>query len=344
MLRVELPAVRVRGRVRYTFLDENDQPTFALDQHGRRIWGGHWSPNLITNAGMNNLRTQRVTTYASFGSLAQTYRTTLHLGTGSTEPAFTDSSLVNQVQTSALDGGFTPVSAFPDAVGGVMTATYRVTRIATVASNTNFTEYGFSGEGGQLNIRELFRDEFGDPVTVTIVAGKKIRVDHTLEVSIPWGAEEHEFDILEYDAADALVGTTPMTADGLFVATNAGARDRMFKMALPLVTAGGYENKQGRASLTAGSSDPLVAHPSGDLFDLTWEAYTSGSFTQRGLLTIPEASANGSVRGFSITPSNALSASTVNNGWRLVFKDPTSFTKADTHTLTLVLDWTWARG
>ena len=344
MLLLRLPTTRVRGMVRYSFLDANDRPTFARDQRGERIWGGHWSPNLITNVGMDALRSERITSYAGVSLLSPTYRTTLRLGTGSTAPAFTDTVLASEVLTSTSSGGFSNANAYPDAVGSEITASYQITRVAEVSAATNFTEYGFSGLTADLNIRELFRDEHGDPTTISIVAGKKLRVDHTLLVTIPWGAIEYEFDIEEYDAADALIATHAITADCLFVATSSAARARMFKTALPMVENDGYDYKVGGAFLTAGSTDPLTEHPSYTHYTVAYEAYVAGSFVQRGSFTVPEAVANGNVMGFALSPSNILGADIVANGYRVVFKSPASFTKVDTHTLTFACDWSWARG
>jgi hypothetical protein len=346
VLLLRLPSTRVRGFTRYSFLTERGQRTFAHDARGREIWGGHWSPNLITDVGMDALHNERTHDYPTTGGVsAQTFRSTLRLGNDSTEPAFTNTVLGSELLTTTSNGGFGNVSTFPDPVGSTITANYRVTRVATVTDAANFTEYGFSGLTSNLNIRELFRDEEGDPITISISAGKKLRVDHTLAVTIPWGVTEHTFDIEEYDAGNALIATHAMVADCLFVATASSERARMFRTALPVSDTVSIDRKSGGAYLTAGSTNPLSAHPSGALEVLgTFAAYTAGSFTRRMSFTMTEAQANGSLHGFVTRGVTFGSTSPNNHGYRVVFKSPATFTKLDTHTFTFAFDWSWARG
>lgn len=334
--------------MRYSFLDENDQPTFAFDQHGNRIWGGHWNPNLITDTGMDALVTEPVRSYTTLGTQEQTWRAYLHVGTGSTEPANSDSSLDSEVQEGNSNGGFSDVYAHNDPDGGEITAEYQVTRVITLASNQNLTEYGFSSTpGGSLNIRELLRDGEGDPVTISITAGKKIRVDHKLIVTLPWGAASESFDILEYDIGDSLTATHNMTADCLFVAVDAPDRQKMFMLALPYNhSSGGTLRKQMGVFTSAPSTSPTVAaNPSDHTNSVTVAAYTPGSHTLTMLYVFTEGQAIGTLCGYVCKIASSSGQNDQGEqGYRVVFNTPATFTKADTHTLELAVELSWARG
>lgn len=342
------PTAKLRGLMRYSFLDEHDRPTFALDQHGRRIWGGHWAPNLITNTGMDALVTQPVRSYTTFSTQDQTWRQYLHIGTGSTEPANSDASLDSEVQEGNSDGGFSEVYTHNDPDGGEITAEYQVTRVITLANNQNLTEYGFSStSGGSLNIRELFRDGVGDPITISITAGKKIRVDHKLVVTLPWGAQSESFDILEYDISDSLIATHNMTADCLFVAVDAGDRPKLFMTALPYIhTSGGTLIKQIGVFTSAPSTSPTVAANPGDhTNNVTAATYTPGSHTLTMSYVFTEAQVVGTIYGYVLKIASSSGQNDHDEqGYRVAFNTPATFTKADTHTLELAVELSWARG
>lgn len=348
MLLVKAPTARLKGLMRYSFLDENDQPTFAHDQHGRRIWGGHWMPNLITDTGMDALVTQPVRSYQAVSTQQQTWRAYLHIGTGSTEPAYSDASLDSEVQEGNSDGGFSDVYTHNDPDGGEITAEYQVTRVITLEGNQNLTEYGFSStSGGSLNIRELFRDGEGDPITISITAGKKIRVDHKLIVTLPWGAQSQSFDILEYDIGDNLIATHSMTADCTFVAVDANNRTKLFMLALPYEhLSGGTLRKQMGVFTSAPSTSPTTsAAPTDHTNNVTIAAYTPGSHKLTMSSVFTEAQANGTLYGYVCKIASSSGQNDHDDqGYRVVFNTPATFTKADTHTLELAVELSWARG
>ena len=350
-----MPTARLRGLTRYTFLDENNQRTFALDQHGNRVWGGHWNANLITNTGLNAVATERLMNYSgSLQSLPQQFRAHLRIGTGSTAPAYTNASLANELLEGPegeeeplpgdSNGGFGNVNTFPDPSGGTIEGHYQITRVITMVNARNLTEYGFSREAlTSLNIRELFRDAGDTPITISIGAGKKIRVDHMLVVSLPWGASAHTLSIEEYDISNALVTTHSITVDGLFVATQSNTRPRLFKVALPPEGASNDQKRVGIYTSTP-SSDPLVeASPSTET-GINNEAYTPGSYTLTQFATYGEAQANTLIYGYVLKQLTALGGSDGGRyGYRVAFQNPLTFEKLDTHTLRLAIVLSWSR-
>lgn len=136
---------------------------------GEVIESGH-QHNLITNTGLDSIA-------GGFFAMQQFG----HLGTGNTPPAFTDVALSNQVARSQNTA---PGS---DAFISVSQGHYRRTRIIEFQEsegNGNLTEWGFS-TGGDICVRELFRDGAGNPVVVTKTNGVKLRLSYALDVIFP---------------------------------------------------------------------------------------------------------------------------------------------------------------
>src|SRR5690606_18625283 len=125
---------------------------------------------------------------SGLGTQEQQWRAYGHIGTGSTAPANSDTVLDAEVMTSNSNGGFSDSDSYNSPSGGFITADFQITRVFTLASSQTLAEYGFSNDEGSLHIRELFRDEFDNPITISIAAGKKLRLDHTLTIALPWGA------------------------------------------------------------------------------------------------------------------------------------------------------------
>ena len=350
-----MPTACLRGLTRYTFLDENNQRTFALDQYGNRVWGGHWNANLITNTGLNAVATERLMVYVDMSSTPQEFRAHLRIGTGSTAPAYTNSSLANELLEGELgeeeplpgnsNGGFGDSNAFPDPSGGTIEAHLRVTRVITMVNARNLTEYGFSREAlTSLNIRELFRDESDNPITISLGAGKKIRVDHTLIVSLPWGASAHTLSIQEYDISNALVATHSISVNGVFVAASTAVRGRMFRTALPPQGVADNRKVIGRYLETPSSEPDVAATPSNEVF-VESVAYTPGSHALEHYVTYTEAQVNGLSYGYVLKqftePGGSGNAALY--GYRVAFQAPLTFEKLDTHTLRFAVVLSWAR-
>ncbi len=116
-------------------------------------------------------------------------------------------SLVTEVQRSLTadgNGGFLDVKT-DSIVGNEYVYEFTLTRVLTLTASQNLSEFGLFTNvtsGGTLTVYELFRDTFGVPITITIPAGKKIRVDHKITVRIPYLVQSHKFEIERLDAAN----------------------------------------------------------------------------------------------------------------------------------------------
>ena len=346
---------RLSGKVRWQVLDERGVPEVPRNPSGFAIGPveGVQQSNLITNDGLD-----AVAAYDVSGSGAgqdNRFRGWLAVGTGSTAPAFTDTALVNEVESRSSDA--LAVSAVftnetDTLVDNVWRRSVQVTRGVTVAANRNLTEFGLSRHqlqaSGPLHIRELFRDGVGTPVTISLLAGKIIRVDHTMVVELPIPAAwiTGTIGIEEYDATNTLILNETWATYYTPASSGADAAAWLEE----------WWNPTSNLGVALGMG---VRIPSFDPFT-NWlsETYYIGNFTNDGTALASEAYVPGSHQRlrratFATSKANstwvgimfAYSGTSGRNATLAVNFDPTkSFVKDDTKTVRVGMLSTWARG
>ena len=330
------PRAGLKGFYRWQVRDAKGRVETPLDPRGRPIrYSGQWLPNLITDRGLN-----AVGTVYMWGT---TYRGFLALGTGSAAPATTDASLDSEVQRGATTAASSDPVTILDAGANVFRSTHLRDVQVTMSADRNLTEFGLSHEGSVgVNIRELFRDEMGDPVTISLLSGKTLRLQHTLIIELPAPASgtAGTFDIEEYDAANALVGTTEYAYTG----GGTGSAFHVFGAWSPTnqhpdstvstnsalawrLTSGTYN----RVTLVPGqgSSTGTAAVP---------QAYVGDSFERVKRYTIPTTTSQylGTWNGIGFYGG-------ISGGMAFCFTSPATFTKAVTHTFRVGIVSSWAR-
>jgi hypothetical protein len=129
-----------------------------------------WFPNLITNYGLNAI------------GINTTYVNNCQVGSGSTAPAFTDTSLVSRVASTSLYGLVTGITgSSPYYSWGTFTYTF----LAGAAAG-NLSEVGISSaSSGNLFSRALILDEEGDPTTITVLSDEVLYVTYQLRRYLP---------------------------------------------------------------------------------------------------------------------------------------------------------------
>lgn len=255
-------------------------------------------------------------------------------------------ALYTEVERENNAGGFA-ASYTISQVGNEMVALLTLTRIVTMDVNRTITNFGFfpTSAGGNVGPMELLRDGTGNPVAMSILAGRKLRVDHTYEVRLPFLAESKQFDVKEYDTANNLVSTTTYTADCTFFAIGSNYLVRLIDVFNPWKT---YIGDGGSVAtiqvlVSADTNSPTSA-PTGSsknypsLYIWALDAYVDGSFTQTKRATLSESELNVTAYGFSF-----LSANYPGYGYKYKFTNPLTFVKAETHTLELALKVSWGR-
>jgi len=162
------PRAGIGGRLRWGLVDRLGRERAGGEQH-----------NLILDTFLNLLGTRNSHTLVTFSS-ATVLMSHCAVGTGSTEPAVTDTALDAEVQRTNRTTSAT--------VENVGTGEYEWTitwEFDFNEANGNLTEWGIaSGASADLLVRELFRDELGEPVTVTKTSDYKLRLTYTLTVTL----------------------------------------------------------------------------------------------------------------------------------------------------------------
>ena len=408
----------VRGRVRWSVFNERGErePVRVTYPDGREalLSGGYWQPNLITNLGMNAFAETQTGWVGLAGGHSGSVRRYGRIGTGSTAPAFTDTTLDNQVACSETASPFTDdqLSGSEDGSSLTIHAMRRVTFV--MDQNRNLTEFGFgntkggewvedtawdgnpancSGEIGVLDtstcmgkivagspekcwtwqdfndiyVRELFRDSGGTPITISILSGKTLRIDHVYDITLDMSMQTGSFTVDEYDAANTFVGTTTLDYHARWFTrqTSAGTpteNARHMASAVRILpwnlNFGTSEailySTQVNPDISAGSH--LGFTPSGysAAGQASWGAdgavmgnrsYTAGSHERVYDMTVNAARGNVDWTGWGYRSNRSFDNQlSQGGGFVVAFRNSHSFTKADTHTLRWSIKWSWARG
>lgn len=359
----------LKGSLRWQVLDERGVPEVPRTPSGVAIGPaeGITQSNLITNYGLNSLAVNRLYTIVTTGTTPAPWRRALAVGTGSTAPAFTDVGLVSEVESAASSGAFSSgsTSGLLDTTTNEWVGYFDVTRLITMSADRNLTEFGFRhtlAADSNMAVRELFRDGGGVPITVSLLAGKIIRVDHRIEVRLPAPASGTLATInrLDYDATNTLVAT--VSTDVLY---------------------GAYVGAGAPSSAVVGSGTPSPTSPA--VFHL-WEPTLAANQVRRitsaysyvrvgpgapSLSNTGAVSAEPVVRGsyvpdsFQITKRATIGVAAENAewhgayfggswtstpiqpeeraAWNIIFVSPATYLKQETDTIRFGFLSTWAR-
>ena len=303
-----------------------------LDADGQTVQSGEHH-NLILNSGLDAFGTCPTDTlyaaslyvYPAFGQ----WRQYLALGTGSAAPVATQTTLSAEVMRSNSGGGF-------DGASGEITTTYTNNatqlvmtsvhvRVADITVARNLTEYGFSSTStanSTLSIRELFRDGGGNPIALSVQAGQKLKVVHTLTITLPLGLTEYTVNI---DNLGAVTGR-----GGWYNAVSSSERAAAFQYVL---------GPQGAGCIirTADTFNAGAAPTVQDYVNATVQTYVSGTYARTRTLVFDVAVGNIQHHGWVLCQSNAAYSS----GWRFGLLAP--ITKDNTKRLTLNFSVSWGR-
>jgi len=304
--------------------------------------------NLITDSGLDQMAGAYDMFFHHYTVTSGAVRAYLAVGTGSSTPAFSDTALANEVQRSNLFGSFAPSSEQYefDMPAEVARATNKVTRIVTMTADRVLTEFGFSPEASTataLSVRELLRDSGGNPVSVSLLEDKALRVDHTVvqEIALPAAGNAVQLEIREYDAGNNLVNTIlkDCVYGGTEGTTNQVLRRKGFLgMANPTLKNGGFAGLFYGTRLTSAISYSRTVNPpaGGTVRSSVNEPYVAGTRELIKYVTMLTADENAPWYGFTCRTSSGST-----EYFFLVFDSP--YTKQNTDTLRIGIKATWDR-
>lgn len=244
--------------------------------------------NLIVDAGLNGLGN---------GTKVDTLVAYLAVGTDNTAPAAAQTALGSQLEDRTNYNG---------AVGDVVTSgpAYAYwelvrTRVFTEEEcNGNLTELGLfqSASGGTMWSRELFRDDLGDPTTITKTDSEQLRVEYAWRVYVPTSETENVFDI---DSVSTTCQSRGMRINDIDSWGTNGYVKHLGNWGTDIRTTHAYETNTFPATTggtfagaaEAASSVSMVAYGSGNFYrdmDIVWEPGVGNFSTGIGAIDLPK--------------------------------------------------------
>lgn len=222
-------------------------------------------PNLITNLGMD-----------AIGSGLQFAR--MHLGTGTTPPAFSDTGLTNfGVNVQNAD----PTSATGVAASSPYYGWTRLTWLSSVGGATgSWTEIGVSSQNTNGNLRShaLIVDSGGSPTTFTVLSDEQFQGTYEFRRYVPLTDNPASITLsgTPYDTVTRALRATSVSLGWAFDLMYQNHPDGFFKGA-----SGGTDNNQ--TSLWTGSLASITSiYPGGTVISpspgTATSSYTSGNF------------------------------------------------------------------
>lgn len=263
--------------------DESGQLVFDAD--GNPIPIGvpqcvHSQKNLITNTGMDYFGTGSGYLNASAGGFGWWCR----VGSGSTDPAFTDTALVSPVASVQGPNATTAWGTGDYLNAAIMT---RVYTFAVGAAAGNLTEIGLSSAvGSNLQTRSLFKDAGGTPVTIVVAADEQLIVNYRT--------------IFRADTTDKVFNppaTSPTPTSYTLTLRPANLGTGQIYMSSGVIGAGSSALNQSVFTGATSGVGPVTGVPTGTSRSnssvvIAPGSYTNGSFERTDVYTIQPTGAN----------------------------------------------------
>jgi len=288
------------GRVGGLFMAEGVLPD------GRRRLIQDWTPNLVTDYGLNRWATAQPFAYCAVGS-------------GTTEPTVLDTALVAHVAS---------ISIGSISIGAQSSAPYYgwsrwTSTFAPPGDNHNLGEVGFGATGGVgLWSRMLFKDQDGDPTTVSWLANETLIITY----------EMRNYPVLDDLAGQVTIGgDSPVTHDVLMRSANVASGSYQcfgnLTMNIGQVPQGGTNSPL----VYSGAIGAITAQPTGtSTSDVpTMDTYSNGSLKRTGTCTWASTVANYAGGVVSLLGINVLGS------WQCQFTPPIMKTSLQSLTLGL---------
>lgn len=284
--------------------------------------------NLITNTGMNRVGeviTNAQDSLASFVALCGRFV----VGSGSSEPQFTDTALQNPIAFASAN----PV--LNNASSNYERGWYEITvqhQFGQGQAAGNLSEIGIqhTGASGPLWSRALILDGQGNPTTITVLPADFLTCYYTLRIMIP--KEDAVFNINVDYGEDGIVPTV-VTGRPL------GANDSVPWSGWGLQTVGISSGQSGMQFYTGGLAVPTAFSPLGSAI----------GGRSDGFSTVPYVTASFEryvTRSCGLNEHNSQTLRTAQlhalmGLWQIEFNPPLQ--KNNTQTMTVTFGYSWAR-
>lgn len=288
--------------------------------------------NLILNTGLDAFANN---TDAQF----TVFRQFLGIGTDGTLPTVLQTNLLAAVQArNSSDGGFTSEAinsyiAVP--ASNVWRGEFTVVKCVTLTANTNIAEFALftNFSGGVASIREVPRNQNGDPTVITALTGQIFKLNHTLRIDVPYNQTARHFTIA---GAGVQNGTECWFRDS--VNTTWGQISDIFSMLAP--AQGALVKPITNASPVTPTTSPIFVFADNLTQNASAIAYTTGSYQRIKRCIMPASSFVGNHGGWAFlwgTIGQGRSA-----GYKFVLSSG-NYNKLNTKELRLDFTVSWSR-
>ncbi|MEF2280365.1 hypothetical protein V3W47_18890 [Deinococcus sp. YIM 134068] len=297
----------------------------VLDAAGRTVARGE-RHNLITDAGLDAFANENGRGVAAPNVRYGGFRNTLRVGTGSTAPSATKTSLGSEVANGGGTGGFDAEQIETvGVVGNELVGTFRTVRVVNFTAAYNVTEYGLaSGTSSSLSITELFRDAQGNPVAVPVQAGYQLKLTHDLTIRLPYVAVP---GVLNVGGGDLATLTTYCTS---------GVSSSRFSDALQAFAPGEPGDLVILTAPDTGAPNTISAYATVSV-TRALQPYVAGSRRRVKRYEIAPSAGNYDHHGY------VFLWTTTGNGFKLAFQNGAKITKNSSQKLTFDYAVTWGR-
>lgn len=276
-----------------------------------------WFNNLITDAGMNMI--------ASAVDTSNNPMSAVQVGTGSTTPSFSDTTLANYLVGTATDSPSGTGQGFGQVVGPPRYGWRRIAkRFGQGVAAGNLTEIGISqSTNTTLFSRALILDGSGNPTTLTVLSTEFLDVLYELRLYMPVN------DVTTTATISSIVYD-------LIIRPASFAENRAWAEGLPcpkLSWVSGHGPSMGVSSLTPPAIGGTPNNNLQSYIEATPLSYISGNFYRDWQLTWGISQANGNIKYISFQSGI---------GCFMYIFDPV-IPKDNTKNLVLTLRLSWSR-
>jgi len=240
-------------------------------------------------------------------------------------------TMPGQVETGNSSGGNVgSVTAYASGADLVVEAV--IPTVVQLTADRNLTGFRFGPDGNNsAHIVENFRDAGGNPITVSLSTGKKVRVDHLLQMRISGSQAAQTLNFNVYDAANQLISSNPV---------NVNYKARWPNIAADIILVLNPNYNTAGLSL-AGAGETLNSTNWSQInSNVNLGTYTPGQFKRTKTVTVSEANGNGTWIGWAFERQ----AGSIGNfpGVRCVLNSG-NFTKNNTQQMSFDLELSWGR-
>lgn len=291
---------------------------------GEITYQGKPFENTVLNCGLDLLATMALYSATDW----------CNVGTGNVAPAVTDTTLGTRVASSSALYGSAVIdgtASNPMSIG--------VTRVFSFAIGTfsgqNLAEVGLSADNNSNYFnRQLIKDEFGSPTTITVLADEGIRI--TAEVR--WYSDMQVADSPEIGSF--LIGGVTYNYER--TVNSAGYTD----LSRYKISEQHFSNITGFIANSAGLSNLLTNSPSYPHSSVTYNTYTTGDFYREATCIFSAGNFAGTVKYIGVGFTSLASPRTAESIFTLTGDTETPavlLEKTNLQELTLVFRREWSR-